>query len=400
MPILGQKKEAAMNTHVKPSKDASAGRPRLWVSAALAGMVLMIVGAALVSLPRKQTAQAALLVPRGGRVTAYVQDRGSLQLRDADAPHLDQLNYAFALIEDGKASGSHWRSVDKVTRYLKKHPHIQGVLSVGGWGAEGFSDATATAEGRAQLADSILALMDEHGFTGVDLDWEYPGSAAGGLKHRPEDWDNYLSLMSLLRKGLDERSAATGRSYVLSVALGASEQLIQAVDGKRLAALVDQVNLMTYDLTGFDRMTGHHTALYPEGDRKLGGAYVVQAYAQQGIPLNKMQLGAAFYGRAWRQVPDTSHGLGQRAGTSGNKVLTYDAIAQLLADEKTGRHFDEAAQSPWLYDGSTFISYEDAASLAAKASYVRDHGLLGVSCWELGQDTTGELLEAIHEGLS
>lgn len=389
-----------MNTHVKPSKDAPVSSKRLWVSAALAGMVLMIVSAALVPLPRKQTAQAAPLAPRRGRITAYVQDRAGLQLRDADAPHLDQLNYAFALIEDGKATGSHWRSVDKVTRYLKRHPHIQGVMSVGGWGAEGFSDAVATADGRARLADSMLALMDQHGFTGVDLDWEYPGSAAGGLKHRPEDWDNYLSLMALLRKGLDERSAATGRKHVLSVALGASESLIQAVDGKRLSALVDQVNVMTYDLTGFDRMTGHHAALYPDGERKLGGAYAIQAYAKRGIPMSKMQLGAAFYGRAWRQVPDANHGLGQRAGTSGNKVLSYDEIAQRLADGKTERHFDENAQSPWLYDGSTFVSYEDAASLAAKASYVREHGLLGISCWELGQDRTGELLKALHEGLS
>lgn len=107
--------------------------------------------------------------------------------------------------------------------------------------------------------------MDQHGFRGIDLDWEYPGSSMGGLKHRENDWDNYLSLMELLRVELDAREAATGKDYILSVALGANKSLINAVDGTRLSSLVDQVNLMTYDFTGFDRTTGHHAALYPTG---------------------------------------------------------------------------------------------------------------------------------------
>ena len=81
--------------------------------------------------------------------------------------------------------------------YLKRHPHITGVLSVGGWGAEGFSDATATAQGREKLAQSILELMDKHGFRGVDLDWEYPGSSMGGEGGRDsgegEDYESFMA---------------------------------------------------------------------------------------------------------------------------------------------------------------------------------------------------------------
>ena len=263
----------------------------------------------------------------------------------------------------------------------------------------GFSDATATAQGREKLAQSMLELMDQHGFRGIDLDWEYPGSSMGGLKHRENDWDNYLSLMELLRVELDAREAATGKDYILSVALGANKSLINAVDGTRLSSLVDQVNLMTYDFTGFDRTTGHHAALYPDGDNPLGAAYVVQAYADRGIPKSKMQLGAAFYGRAWRQVPSSNNGLGQRAATTGNKVYTQGQIQELLASGSTQRYFDQAAQSPWLYDGSTFISYEDAESMAAKAAYIRQQGLLGVSCWALDQDVTGTLVQTLDAGL-
>mgnify|MGYP000019441744 FL=1 len=110
----------------------------------------------------------------------YALDSANLTFRDSDAANINQINYAFALIRDGEADGSHWAAIDRVRAYLRKHPHIRGVMAVGGWGAEGFSDACATADGRARLADSILRLMDENGFRGVDIDWEYPGTSAGG----------------------------------------------------------------------------------------------------------------------------------------------------------------------------------------------------------------------------
>ena len=99
----------------------------------------------------------------------YALDSANLTFRDSDAANIDQINYAFALIRDGEAVGSHWAAIDRVRAYLRKHPHIRGVMAVGGWGAEGFSDACATADGRARLADSILRLMDENGFRGFRL---------------------------------------------------------------------------------------------------------------------------------------------------------------------------------------------------------------------------------------
>lgn len=108
---------------------------------------LTTMGHMLLPTSQSQVAQAAALPARQGNITVYVQDKAGLSLRDADAEHLDQINYAFALLEDGEATGDHWQSVSTVTKYLKRHPHITGVLSVGGWGAEGFSDATSHGPG-------------------------------------------------------------------------------------------------------------------------------------------------------------------------------------------------------------------------------------------------------------
>ena len=58
---------------------------------------------------------------------------------------------------------------------------------------------------------------------------------------------------------------------------------------------------------------------------------------------------------------------------------------------------------PWLYDAETqiMISYDDAESLAAKAGYVREHGLGGVMIWELkADDADSTLLTALDTALN
>jgi hypothetical protein len=54
---------------------------------------------------------------------------------------------------------------------------------------------------------------------------------------------------------------------------------------------------------------------------------------------------------------------------------------------------------PWLYDGKTFISYDDSHSIGLKAKYIREQNLGGAMIWELSQDWEGELLNSLYEGL-
>ena len=57
------------------------------------------------------------------------------------------------------------------------------------------------------------------------------------------------------------------------------------------------------------------------------------------------------------------------------------------------------ARVPWLFNGSTFISYDDPLSIAEKAGYIRDAGLGGAAVWELSQNADGALLRTLREGL-
>ena len=328
---------------------------------------------------------------RKGRTVMYIMDSHNMQLRDEDAHALDQLNYSFALIKDGRADGSHWMGLKQVQSFLKKHPHIDGVVSIGGWGADGFSDACLTEEGRNILADSLLKLMDDCGFVGIDVDWEYPGVPGTGIVSREEDVENWYAFLTILREGLDEREALHGREYHLSVALGAGDSQLAVLDAARLAPLLDQAVVMAYDLSGFDRITGHHAGLYPHENRSLSGAKAVRTLIDGGFPAEKILLGMPAYGRVWRQVSGGGDGFDQRANTSGNKTISFDEILR-LEDQGYTRSYDEKAQAAWWFDGSTYVSGEDDRSIAYKGQWIVENGLLGAAVWQYTKDADGAML--------
>ena len=336
-------------------------------------------------------------------VSAYVFDRGSVAFRDEDAPYMTQMNFSFALIEDGRVSGSHWRSMDAFKEYIRRHPHILPFVAVGGWGADGFSQAAATERGRSAFVESAVSLMEEHGFLGIDIDWEYPGSSVAGIESRKDDPENLLLLLQALRTSLDNLTAKDGAKRYISIAVGGSKQYADKLDCAAIGRLVDQVIVMTYDMRGFEKVTGHHTGLYPQqgGKDVVSADAAMKAFADAGIPREKLMMGAAFYGRAWRSVKSKDdNGLGQKAGTSGNKTYGFGAIEAMVTDGSYTRFWDEQAMAPYLFNGKTFISYEDVESIALKGAYARDNGLMGVMFWEYGLDATGSLVKALYESMN
>ena len=389
-----------MKTNQPRTKEKTAGqRLRRWMMGAV---VMTMVGTTLGSAMYPYPVQAAETVLPGdgrhGRVVMYAYDGGALTLKDEHAHLLDQLNYSFALIKDGEATGDHWRGIDQVEAYLRRNPHIDGVVSVGGWGADGFSDACATPEGRKKLANSILRLMDDHGFVGVDIDWEYPGSSAAGIVSRPEDEENWYQLLALLRAGLDERRQEHGRDYLLSVAIGCGEEQLQMVNGGRLDELVDQAVLMTYDLSGFDKITGHHSGLYPNEDRHNSGARAVKLLADSGLSEGKMLLGFPAYARVWRQVTGGGNGLHQRAATSGNKTIDFDDLLMLEGQGYTP-YYDEEACAAWWFNGENFVSGESQRSIDEKVAWLLDRALLGCAVWSWNSDANGNMMAMLDAAM-
>lgn len=104
-----------------------------------------------------------------------------------------------------------------------------------------FSDMARTAANRATFIQSLINFMDNYGFDGADIDWEYPGAEDRG--GRPEDTENFVDLCR-------EMKAAFGRRYGLSVTLPASFWYLRHFDVAAMEPHVDWLNVMTYDIHG------------------------------------------------------------------------------------------------------------------------------------------------------
>ena len=326
------------------------------------------------------------------KTAAYVYDRLGLVLRDEDAPMLDQLNFSFALVKDGAVCGDHWQSIDTYKAYIARHPHILPVLSIGGWGADGFSQAASTEKGRRLFAESTLALMNQHGFLGVDMDWEYPCSSAAGIASSSDDRQNFTLLMNTLRNGLDELTKQDGKQRLLACALGASASLVNNIDCCAIGRIVHQVNLMTYDMYN-PGVCCHHTGLYSQNKSFMCADEAVQLYTRAGIPAEKMMLGCAIYGRVFEYDQSSPSPLYSPSPSNGSETINF---CEMIHDPAYIPHFDHQTKAAYALGKGRFVSYDNVDSIACKRRYAHENSLMGLMCWEYGGDADGILLKAMH----
>ncbi|TVQ28761.1 MAG: glycoside hydrolase family 18 protein [Spirochaetaceae bacterium] len=337
-------------------------------------------------------------------VGGYVVGSALDSVSTADAARLTHLFVAFAVIEDGTVVYRNPTELAELLRIRAANPDLRIILSVGGWGAGGFSEAAATAEGRRAFAGSAVELVHRHGFDGIDVDWEYPCYSAAGIASSPADRENFTLLLADTRDELDRRPPGDRSDRLLTIAVGADQYFIEGTRMDQVQEVVDLVNVMTYDMRGgFQVLTGHHTCLHHSaGDLyRISAERSLDLYERAGVPRAKMAMGAAFYARTWSDVPDRNHGLFQMSGGVGRGGPGYGELeASYINRNGYTRYWDDEAKAPYLFDGSTFISYDDPESLRHKARFVRAGGYAGIFYWQHAHDPSGALLETIAEGLS
>lgn len=342
------------------------------------------------------------------RVVGYVKSRGDMHR--VNARLLTHINYAFAkLDEQGELVFNNPEQVEQDLAQLQvlreKNPKIKVLLSVGGWGADHFSDAALTPASRRRMAQSIVEHISKYNLNGVDLDWEYPGQPGPGIKYRPEDRENFTFLLKTVREYLNGLSEQTGQAYLLTIAAPGSKRYFENTEMDVLHQYLDFINVMSYDFyTAGSGVTGHHTGLRKsEGARSSSrnAEAAVALHLEAGIPPHKIVLGAAFYGRGWTGVHPENSGLHQEYERF-TKAYTYKELkANYIGKRGFDRYWDRDAQAPYLWqaDSTTFISYEDPESLKHKASFVKKQSLGGVMFWEYSQDAEGVLLDTLVKAL-
>ncbi len=331
---------------------------------------------------------------------AYVWASALDGVTDADASMLNQINLAFGLVKDGVLSfrvRDEKVFTDNIARIRGINPDMKITLSVGGWGAGGFSAMAMTDAGRRAFAASCLDTVNRYGLDGIDVDWEYPTIDWAGIDADPADRENFTHLLQALRDVLPDK--------LLTIAVGCSETIAAAMDLTAIEPILDYVSLMTYDLRGIGSLTGPHTGLYPRtgsaGQDDGCAELSIKLYESGGIPKSKQILGAAFYSRKWEGVPaGEMHGLGQKGSTkeSGGFGPNYGKLkAEYIGKNGYVLYRDNGA--PYLYKEETgeFICFDDPVSVAEKTEYVKENGLAGIMYWEHSCDPTKDLLTAIDK---
>lgn len=161
-----------------------------------------------------------------------------------------------------------------------------------------FSKLAASASAQEAFFYSLICFLEEHGFDGVDIDWEYP--VAPDRSGRPEDLQNFITFLQNLRRAL----TLGYRRYGLSIAIPAGYYYLQNYNIVELAKSVDWFNLMTYDYHGIwdannpdvGSVVLAHTNL-TDIKRSLNLLWRANIDPQQ------VNLGLAFYGRSLRLRP-------------------------------------------------------------------------------------------------
>lgn len=279
--------------------------------------------------------------------------------------------------------------------------HVWGVkvmVSIGGWTlSDNFPQVAKHPERRAHFAQECVRLLREYQFDGIDIDWEYPGYE----EHQgsASDKENFTLLMKSIRDSIDAYGKKVKAKYLLTAAFGASQSNIDHIEYEKLVPIMDYFNIMTYDINGaWSDEANHHSPLYSPAKGYQGSVDLTFKTLTQKrrVPPEKINIGAAFYGRSVK-FKNTTPALYAQNETKQGDIRTFPEdegfpMYYYILSRKEQYAFvekwDSVAQAPYMVSEQrgTFISYDNPQSVKLKAEYVIQHDAGGVIIWDISGD--------------
>lgn len=242
------------------------------------------------------------------------------------------------------------------------------ILTLTPFGPDGqFNNYLITAmvnneEVKTALLQNLLSVMEEKGYLGVDIDFEYI---------LPQDRIPFADFVA------DTNAFLSPYGYTVSVALApkiSDDQAGLLYEGKDYALLgeaADSVLLMTYE---WGYTYGPPMAVAP-----INKVRQVVDYAVTRIDPAKIDLGIPNYGYDFT--------LPYERGVSKARTIGNLEAVQIAIDHSVPISFDETAMSPYFQyeeDGVTHeVWFEDVRSLREKFSLLPAYGLRGVGYWQI-----------------
>lgn len=214
------------------------------------------------------------------------------------------------------------------------------------------------------LIRGLLDTMEEKGYGGVDIDFEYI---------LPEDRDAFSAFV---RQVADAMRAAGYRTSVALAPKTSADQaglLYEGKDYRALGEAADSVLLMTYE---WGYTYGPPMAVAP-----INQVRRVVEYAVTEIPASKIDLGIPNYGYDW-PLPY------ERGATRATTINNVQAV-RIAVEQGAEIRFDDVAESPYFTytaDGVEHeVWFEDVRSLLAKFRLMEEYGLRGAGYWQIMQ---------------
>ena len=253
-----------------------------------------------------------------------------------------------------------------------------------------WSDVCATRARRAAFIDSVEAYMDEYGFQGVDLDWEYPGDARRG-GNGLDDTRNLVLLVKEMRE-------AYGTNYGISLTLAPDYWYLRWFDPKAMEPYVDYFGFMAYDLHG-----SWDSDVLTLG-KKVRGQADIREIADNTVPLwfdglnpAKINFGLAMYGRGYRLAdPTCNQLLCPFAGandpapcTNSPGVMSLLEIQQLIKRKGlTPQYLPDSMIKQITWDDQ-WIGYDEDETFAAKKAWADSRCFGGTMVWSIDFQVSG-----------
>jgi len=320
-------------------------------------------------------------------IVGYVTWWAGRNAYEIDPTYFTHLNYAFGIIDMNNFSRVFVHGSDRLRNVImplrERNPNLKILLCIGGHGTDGFSQMVSNETTRLAFAADCKRVIEEYGLVGIDINWEYPTRTDTRISGSPSDTENYTLMMRDIR-------AAIGPDKLLTAATAANARYI---DFRAIDQYIDFINIMTYDLVAGPPF--HNAALFQSPlVRWESSEEGVDLHIAAGIAPNKLTMGIPFYGRQLQSLIPSGR---------DNYVGYKDIVTRWLTNPEFTRIWDDVAKVPYLVNssGQSVLSYEDEESIAEKAKFIRQRGLLGAMFWEYDQDDPNlTLLKALHRGMT
>ncbi|WP_157822355.1 glycoside hydrolase family 18 protein [Psychromonas sp. Urea-02u-13] len=312
-------------------------------------------------------------------------------------------------------------SLGELYKAKKKYPHLQTIISIGGWGRSNYySDIASSESSRNHFALSALDFIRTYHLDGIEIDWPAPIKNAS----RPDDPENLNLLIAELREVLDIASIKDKRQYTLMIPPSAKPSFKTLWDMTKVQQYLDYFSVPTNYIHGYWEKNSNHLSPLTvsvkdkqnllENEMEIGSFDGLLAlYKQQKIAPEKIILNISAFAMGWNGVEKTNNGLFQKAkkiswgswdsANSGRTgVYTQDYLQGFMASSGYQKFWDDNAKMHWLYNGEKFdghfISFEDEDSIAHKIEYIKNNHYNGIALRQIHNDIKGtdSLLSKIY----